>query len=120
MSQFRLERLSSMYQQGLSRLLFQEVKNPEVKDVVISNVKFAPDLKLATVYFRLPNGPEYAKKAINALNKIKGFLKKEMSKEVPLKYTPDLRFYYDERLDYKEKMDALFEKIESTEHVEKS
>ena len=68
-------------------------------------------MNLATVYFRLDDGEDRQKNILAALNRSKGFLRRELSKRVKLKYSPDLRFFFDDTLEVKNQMEELFQKI---------
>ena len=121
MTNVRLQRLASSYQGALSELLITQVSIPELKDVTISYVRFSPDLKLATIYFRFLNGDRSKEvETSRAFKKAKGFLKRELAKKVPMKFTPELRFFYDDTFEYQCNIDSIFEQIKGSSHDSQS
>mgnify|MGYP000256460630 CR=1 FL=1 len=66
--------------------------------VTISEVRASPDLKHAIV-FAAPLGGGEADKVIAALNRNKHELRRAINKSITLKYSPDLKFVYDQTFD---------------------
>ena len=66
----------------------------------------APDLKIATAYV-LPFAQGRGDEALAALWKHKKYIRGQISKQLALKYMPDLRFQLDTTLDYAGSIDQL-------------
>ena len=77
-----------------------DVHDPDLAhvSVTVGEVRTTPDLKLAHV-FVLPLGGGNAETVIAALNRHKGELRRAVSKQMTLKYSPDLKFIYDATFD---------------------
>lgn len=77
-----------------------DVHDPDLgrMSITVSEVRVSPDLKIATAYV-LPLGGEGREAAIEALARNKGELRRAISKQMTLKYAPDLRFRIDESFD---------------------
>ncbi|MEM6407856.1 MAG: 30S ribosome-binding factor RbfA [Pseudomonadota bacterium] len=77
-----------------------DIHDPDLNrlSITVSEVRTSPDLKIATV-FVLPLGGEKRKETIEALARNKGELRRALSKEMTMKYSPDLRFVLDESFD---------------------
>lgn len=80
--------------------------------ISINEVKITADLKIAMAYVTIV-GEKYPHKAIKALNKANAYFKKEMGKQLNLKYIPNIKFIQDDSLKVAEKIDKLFEDISS-------
>ena len=94
----------------MKMLLAGEVHDPGVKTATVSAVVLTDDLRLAKVYVRMLDleASEKARAAmLKALERAKGFLRRELSQRLDLRYAPDLRFYYDETVDRGREMEAL-------------
>ena len=116
--QQRTERVAQLLQREITSILLQKVRDANLKDVSVSHVKVTKDLKLAKIYFRHYSSVD-VKQIEKSLNKAKGFFKTELSQRLDLRVIPDLKFYYDEFLDCRDKMDQLFEKnqtLKTSEH----
>ena len=91
------------------------VRDPNAADSCVTDVKVSDDLSHARVYVRLlrdPITPEAQKRAVEALNRAAGFLRRELSSRLNLKYQPDLRFFWDEGVDQAVRIETLLSEIE--------
>ncbi len=112
MSTKRIERLAEAYKQGLSELLLLELRDPRLAGVYLTRVVFTPDLRLAKVYFNVNGGRVRAPDVVDGFQHSKGFLKREMSERVQMKFAPDIKFYYDESGEMQDQIDSLFRQIQ--------
>ncbi len=62
--------------------------------IVVTRVKVSPDLQFADVRFTLPDEKPPGK-AMSALNRSKGILKRVVSQQVRLRRMPEFRFHLD-------------------------
>lgn len=88
----------------LSKVLLEEVKNPKLKGLVsVTDVKVTEDLKFADTYFSIMTSEEdnEAKKneVVEALNEIKGFLRKRVAEEVEIRFVPEIRVKIDNSIE---------------------
>lgn len=98
----------------MNLLLSGAVHDPGVQNAVISAVSVTADLRLAKVYVRalaLGADPKAKSALIKALERAKGFLRREVAQRLGLRYAPELRFYYDESIDRGAEMEALLREI---------
>jgi ribosome-binding factor A len=86
----------------------EEFDDPDLhgKSITITEVRASPDLKHATA-FAAPLGGEDMAKTVDALNRAAGFLRGRLSKEVDMRYTPQLRFIADDSYDEARRIDQL-------------
>jgi ribosome-binding factor A len=76
------------------------------------------DLRLAKVYVRLLDveaGEKARTSLLRALERAKGFLRREIAHRLQLRYAPDLRFYWDESIDRGREMEALLREIKTSD-----
>jgi ribosome-binding factor A len=76
------------------------------KSITITEVRCSPDLKHATA-FAAPLGGQDMGLAIEALNRVAGFLRGRLSKEIDMRYTPQVRFIADDSYDEARRIDQL-------------
>lgn len=67
--------------------------------VTISAVSVAPNLRNASVFFSVIGDPSGHHKIERALNRDHGAIQKKLTSRVTLKYTPQLRFKYDDSVE---------------------
>jgi ribosome-binding factor A len=87
--------------------------------ITVSKVKVTPDLGLARIYLTFLNEKDPQK----LLNLVKAFLKEirtDLASRIKnqVRKIPDLEFYYDDTMDYMEKMEKIFKEIRSSENKE--
>ena len=107
----RADRVSGQVQRALSELLHKRIRDPRLKETTISEVKMSPDLKLAKIYYTLPDRKEARADALAGFKSASGFVKRTLARELGLRYMPDLKFYYDDSFDYGAKIDSLIRSL---------
>ncbi len=99
----------------MSFILLDRVTDPRVKGVTVTGIKLSNDLKRARVFFSVIGDENLLNEAQAGLDSAKGFIKREISSRMSLKYTPEIIFMYDSSLKYGSDMEKLFEKLKSDE-----
>ncbi|HEV7692145.1 MAG TPA: 30S ribosome-binding factor RbfA [Hyphomonadaceae bacterium] len=86
----------------------EEFADPDLagKSITITEVRASPDLKHATA-FAAPLGGVDMAKTVEALNRAAGFLRGRLSKEIEMRYTPQVRFVADDSYDEARRIDEL-------------
>lgn len=93
----RVERLNSSLREVISDIIRRDVRNPHVKDLfTITRVSISKDLRHAKVYVSVIGTEEEKKETIEALQTAAGFIGIQASKEIVIRYFPDLRFILDD------------------------
>ena len=115
MPNVRIERLNHTYQEEISMILMQEIKDENIKFVTITGVEVTSDLSFAKVYYTVLDDSKKTKTA-EALEKAAPFIRTKLAERVEIRHTPELKFIYDTSIAYGEHIDELIEKI----HEEKA
>lgn len=99
--------------QELSSLLIGEVKDPRLAGVLVSRVQVTDDLRSARVYVRLLQGgtPAQVQEALKGLERAAGHLRQQVGKRLQLRFTPELRFFYDEERENIDRMEQLLDEV---------
>ena len=79
----------------------------------ITGVKVSRDLKQARIYFTTSGDSQKKGAAVKGFSSAHGFIKRALAHELDLKYMPDIKFFYDESLEYGTHIDELIESIKS-------
>ena len=106
----RIERLNDAFQEEISMILMIEIKDEDIKFVTITGVETTSDLSYAKVYFTVLDNDK-RKKTLDALNKAASFIRGELSKRIEIRHTPELKFIYDESIEYGQHIEKIIEKI---------
>jgi len=91
----RPERVAKELKRYISEILYTEMKDPRIGFVTIMDVELTKDLKIATVYYSIMGTKTEKNNTINALKSGTGFIKKLISENLDLRYTPDIIFRED-------------------------
>lgn len=113
-------RVGELIRRTLSSVLARgDVHDPELNamSITVGEVRTSPDLKIATVYV-MPLGGAGRQDAIQALKRNRGELRRQIMREMTLKYAPDLRFVIDESFDRIDETRELFEREEVRRDIE--
>lgn len=105
----KIDRLSNSVLEVLSKIIFEEVKNPILKNVILTSCSVTNDLSFAKVYFTCMN--EDKDKVLNELNEAKGFLRGKLSQNIDIRHTPELVFEFDNSIEYGMNIERIIKEI---------
>jgi ribosome-binding factor A len=109
MSTARMRRIDEAMRQVISDALAQELKDPRIGFVTVTDVKTSPDLRHARVYVSV-FGPETEQDATLAgLQSAHGVLQGRVAAELRLKRTPELQFELDHTAERAARVEALLD-----------
>jgi len=106
-SRQRPARVADEIRRQLGELILRRVRDPKVSAISITDVEVTGDLRLARVYYTVGGDEQDRVEVAKGLRRATGFLKREMSERLRLRYMPDFEFFYDESLDRGARVDAL-------------
>ena len=116
MQQFkRSNRVAETLKREIGKIIVEEIKDPEVGFVNITNVKISDDLRSSKIYYTVIGDKAQREKSQRGLDRATNFIKNEIGKRLNLRYVPEFKFYYDSLADHVEKIDNLFLKIKEEE-----
>ncbi len=107
----RSEKVAEAVHEFISGLLVKGLKDPRIGFVTLTGVKLTEDLRLATVYFSVIGSDDEKRESEKGLNSAKGFIRKELGKNLRLRYVPDLIFKYDVSLEYGNRIESLLNEL---------
>lgn len=111
MSSRRAERIASVMHAELARLLREEVKDPRVGTISITEVVVRPDLSSARVRYLPLGGAGDRKQVQDGLAAAARFLRGPMGRALGIRHAPELRFELDPNVEYAAHMDALLRSL---------
>jgi ribosome-binding factor A len=94
----RAERVSDAVQQELAVLIRDNVRDPRVGMLSVTDVDISRDLAYAKIHISFvgDRSQDEIDQGIAALNGASGFLRKLLASSIKLRITPILNFFYDE------------------------
>lgn len=111
----RSEKVAEAIHEIVSALLLKGVKDPRIGFTTITGVKVSDDLHFATIYFSVVGSDAEKKSTESGLNSARGFIRRELGKNLRMRYVPEVFFKYDESVDYGQRIDTLLDEILTTE-----
>jgi ribosome-binding factor A len=112
MTSLKGERVSSDIQREISNILLLEAKDEDFKHVTITAVEATNDLSFAKVFFTTTDDRE---KVTKDLNNAAGFFRSLLAERLEVRHTPELRFIFDESIEYGAKIEKIIEKLHEEE-----
>ena len=112
MASNRINRINEEIQKELSDRI-RNLKDPRVQDTMISitRVETTPDLRYAKVYASFLQ-EDKAADALKGLKSASGYLRRELSRALQLRYTPELMWALDDSITYGAKLLELINSFE--------
>lgn len=108
----RTDRLNSLLKEVISEVIFREVKNPHVNELLtVTRVEITKDLHYAKVYVSVIGTEQQKRDTIGALQSAAGFIAVNSSKKVTMRYFPTLTFILDESVDKQLRIEKLLHQI---------
>ncbi|WP_263322475.1 30S ribosome-binding factor RbfA [Endozoicomonas sp. Mp262] len=107
----RTQRVADQVQKELAQIIQLEMKDPRLGLVTVSAVDVSRDLAFADVYvsFLGVDEQKHIDESVEVLNHAAGFLRSQLARAVKLRFTPQLRFYYDSSLRRGQYLSSLIE-----------
>jgi ribosome-binding factor A len=119
----RSRRIEGELQRVVSELLRREVRDPRVGGVTITDVRVAPDLTSAKIFYALFDVQRDAAEVQAGLERVAGFLRGQVGRSLKLRVAPELMFRPDEQLAAGVRLSSLIDSAvadDARRHVEDS
>lgn len=94
----RTLRINAQLQRELSSLIREQLTDPRVALVTVTQVSVSPDMRNARISISQIGSDAELKAAAKALNGAASLLRRAIGKSLKLRYVPMLRFFADEAL----------------------
>jgi ribosome-binding factor A len=104
-----MRRVDEAMRQVLGEAISQELKDPRVGFVTVTDVKTSPDLRYARVYVSVLGDEPTREATLDGLRSAHGFLQGRLGGELRLKRTPELRFELDQTAERAARLERLIE-----------
>lgn len=98
MSRLRVQRLQEELKKEISEMVRTEIKDPRIGFVTITDVEVSPDLRNVKIFVSVYGSDEEKAKTMAGLESARGFIRSEIGRRIPLRYTPEIAFKFDESI----------------------
>jgi ribosome-binding factor A len=112
----RPDRVGQEIQAAIGDILSRgKLSDPRIGYITVTGVKMSPDLRVAQVFYSMI-GDQQAREATQAgLDAAKGYVRREVTKAVQLRVSPEVFFTFDESVGEGDKIDRLLREVKSKE-----
>ena len=115
----RSSRVATEIREILSLLLAEGgLKDPAIGFVTVTDVICTDDLRQARVFVSVYGVEDVQKGSIKALERAAGYLRRELSHRMSLRFTPELKFTLDESVQRGARIESLLRSLETGQVVE--
>lgn len=112
MSEKRMGRIEEEIKRIVSGVIANDLKDPRINSLIsVTGVTVSNDLKYANIYVSIFDGKENHDSTIKLLNKMKGFIRKELGLKIKLRCIPELTFKLDNSITYGSHIDEILTRI---------
>ncbi|QGJ72134.1 Ribosome-binding factor A [Planctomycetales bacterium 10988] len=95
MTSRRLLKMGEAVRKAVGSAIYQEVQDPRVRNVTITKVEVAPDMRTAKVHVSIMGDEQQEQRCLQGLKNAAGFLQSKIARQVETRYTPRLEFVLD-------------------------
>ena len=111
----RTERVANEIHNIVGKIQNQYINLSHLGFITFSKVTISPDLKHAKIFFGAVNKKKSIENITIELNKRSKAFRKYLGQELTIKFTPSLKFYFDDTIEYAERIDELFNKLKKSD-----
>jgi ribosome-binding factor A len=95
----RMRRIDEVMRKVIGSAIASELEDPRIGFVTVTSVSTSPDLRSARVYVSVLGDEEEREDTLKGLAASHGKLQAAIAREVRMKHTPTLKFFYDDSLE---------------------
>lgn len=114
----RSKRVAELVREEIAGLIAKGLKDPRIGFVSIMEVRMSPDLRYANVYVSLLGSDSEKKSSLIGLQHSAGWLRGVVTRNLRLRFAPEIRFFPDDTLDRVFHLEEVFRKLHDEEKPE--
>lgn len=116
MASIRPERVAGEIQAAVAELFTRgDIHDPRVGFITLTGVKVSPDLSVAQVFYSMIGTDEQKAQTQKGLDAAKSYVRREVTKKVKLRISPEVFFTFDPSLDEGDKIERLLKQVKEKE-----
>jgi len=107
----RTMQVGDVVREALSTILVRDISDPDLVMVSVTEVEMTTDLKEARVHVSVIGDSDKQERAMDALERHRGRIRKELGARARLRYTPALRFMLDTTAERAMKIESILREV---------
>ena len=114
MASNRIRRISEEVKKAISVMLINGIKDPRITSMIsVTDVEVTNDLRYAFVYISILGGDK--EESLEGLNSARGYIRREVGRQVKLRYAPEIIFKIDDSIERGMYMDEMIKSVNKDE-----
>lgn len=109
----RVEKVNKALRHEISNIIQNELKDPRLGFITITQVEISQDLRYAKVSFSVLGDKSEIDKVEKGLSSAAGFIRKLIGERIRMRYTPELSFRLDNSAEYSVRIYEQLERIKN-------
>ncbi len=111
----RQQRVAEQIRHEISNLIEQDIDDPRLALISITDVTVSPDLREANVYASSLQGEAARPEVLAGLEHARGYLRHGLAERMKLRVVPELHFHWDKSLETGDRISKLIDQLEENE-----
>lgn len=111
MAKHRAFRLAESIKAEVSKIIREDIKDPRLGFVTVTDVEVAEDLRHAKIFVSILGNEEEIKSSMDVLNKAAGYMRSELGKIISIRYFPEITFKYDQSIEHGAHISKLLREV---------
>lgn len=108
----RVEKVRKALIREVSNLVRSSLKDPRISGIIsITDVELSSDCRHAKVFVSIFGSEDERQNSMEALESSAGFIRSEIGKRIPMRFTPEILFRLDDSLERGSRVTQILEKI---------
>ncbi len=112
----RQQRVADAIRDAVAAIVTSGLADPDIGFATVTRCRVTRDLKLATVFVSFMGDRERQQAGLHALERARGFIRRQLRDHVQLRYLPELRFRLDDVIDHERRVDGILEDLFPDKH----
>ena len=108
----RLTRHNNDFAREIAEIIHSDLKDPRIGQIVsVLKTETSVDLKYCKVFVSILGSPQEQQETLKGLENAAGFIRRRVAERVNPRQTPEIRFEFDDSVEYGFKMDKMIEDV---------
>ena len=107
----RTERIEQQILEILGEIVTKYIDLSHLGFITFTNAQISTDFRHAKIFFSIINARLDRDDIVKGINKLRGPFRKYLAPELHIKFIPELKFYFDESIEYNENITRLMSSI---------
>ena len=109
----RIERVNEQLKREVSKIIHQDLADPRLQFVTITQADVSKDLRSAKVYYSVLGDDKQIEGIKECLEQIRGMVRKLIGQRMSMRYTPEIFFSYDRSIELSARIDTALKEIQN-------